>query len=246
MVKKNKKEPRAGVNRGIHYVTGDQLDAEDAQKNKLEQLDFVNRGEIEKQRLSNTGQANVANIHNTGQMDVTRENNTGQLARQNLAQSFEGENNVRDYNLDLYKTQVTENIGRFDSQTKRMEANSKINQPQKGVLGDQLTAATAILSDMNSSDEDKKMAREFVFGSFKQPVTTAQPAGERRSIPPPDASKKSSYFTNDTPVQTPARGANTMEFISEDVLKKRKLAERNKKVEEDMFGKPKRSSFLPW
>lgn len=185
-------------------------------------------------------QLEVGKMHNAGQVDVARENNLGQMARQNLAQSFEGEKDMRGHNLDLYKTRVNEEIGRFDSQTKRIEADSKINQPQKGVLGDQLTAATAILSDMNSSDDDKKMAREFVFGSFKkpetQPVSSALPDGVLSEKKPSEVIRPA----------VSSRGTNSMEFVSDETLKKRKLAERNKKVEDDMFGKPKRSSFFSW
>lgn len=186
----------------------------------------------------------VGKMQNAGQMDVARENNAGQLARQTLMEDTKRIDDARDYNLDLYKTQVGENIGRFDAQTKRIEAGAKINQPQKGVLGDQLTAATAILEDMNSSDADKKSARDFIFGSLKQPATSVQ--GNQRNIQSPDgilSEKKPSEVIRST---VPSRGTDSMEFASEDVLKKRKLAERNKKVEEDMFGKPKRSSFFPW
>lgn len=136
----------------------------------------------------------VGKMQNAGQMDVARENNAGQLARQTLMEDTKRIDDARNYNLDLYKAQVGENIGRFDAQTKRIEADAKINQPQKGVLGDQLTAAIAILENMNSSDAEKKAALDFIVGSLKQPV------GEQRPTAKP-ADIHSAKYINDDPAR---------------------------------------------
>ena len=136
----------------------------------------------------------VGKMQNAAQMDVARENNAGQLARQTLMEDTKRIDDARRYNLGLYEAQVAENIGRFDSQTRRMEANSKINQPQKGVLGDQLTAATAVLENPYSSDAEKKAALDFIVGSFKQPV------GEQRPTAKP-ADIHSAKYINDNPAR---------------------------------------------
>jgi hypothetical protein len=136
----------------------------------------------------------VGKMQNAGQMDVARENNAGQLARLTLMEDTKRIDDARTYNLNLYKEKVNENVGRFDSQTKRMEANSKINQPQKGVLGDQLTAATAILENMNSSDAEKKAALDFIVGSLKQPVGEQRPKAKPADI-------HSEKYINDDPAR---------------------------------------------
>lgn len=171
--------------------------------------------------------------NNRAQMDIARENNTGQMARQKLMEDTKLAENERAYNIDLYKTRIGENIGRFDSQTKRMQ----VGDVQKGVLGDQLKAATAVMGDLSSTDEDRKLARNFIFSSFKQP---GQEPSQKNAVQPPDGilSDKKSAGTSTTP-----SGAASMEFASDEILRKRKIVDRNKKVEEDMFGKPRKNSI---
>jgi hypothetical protein len=191
-------------------------------------------------------QMEVGRMQNAGQMDVARENNTGQLARQTLMEDTKRIDDARDYNLDLYKTQIGENVGRFDSPTKRMEAITKqdaLNRPD-GSKEDPRAALFTALSQPGMTEPEKVNIRktfDSIYGGG-QPAT--QPAGSQRNIPPPDgilSDKKPSDV-----IKPASRGVDSMEFASDDVLKKRKLMERNKKVEEDMFGKPKRSSFFPW
>lgn len=154
----------------------------------------------------------VGKMQNAGQMDVARENNAGQMARQALMEDTKRADDVRDYNLNLYKEKVNENVARFNAQTLRKESDWKINQSQKGVLGDQLKAATAILEDMNSTDEDKKMARDFIFGSFKQPATQQQ-SGTQRNIIAPSGDDRDSFITPGANTKQPsAPGSQSMTF----------------------------------
>jgi hypothetical protein len=114
----------------------------------------------------------------TPELNLAKENNAGQLARQQLQQVFQNETNKRNYNLDLYKTQISENVNRFDSQTKRMEADWKMNQPQKGVLGEQLTALTAVVNDPEATPEDKQWARSALRNSIGQQPMAQQKPGQ--------------------------------------------------------------------
>jgi len=185
-------------------------------------------------------------------MDVARENNAGQMARQALMEDTKRIDDARDYNLDLYKTQIGENIGRFGAQTERQAAMTKQSAANgsAGSKEDPRAALFAALSQPGMTDQEKVNIRktfDSIYGAGQQqgvlPPQPGQPA-QQPGIAPPDATKKNNYFTKDTPPAQP--GASSMEFASDEVLKKRKLMDRNKKVEEDMFGKPKRSSFLPW
>jgi hypothetical protein len=101
------------------------------------------------------------------------------------------------------------------------------------------------LSQPGVTDEEAVRIKKIYDGIYGggQPTAQRAPAGEQRNIQPPDVTRKGIYFTKDAPAQP---GASSMEFASDEVLKKRKLAVRNKKVEEDMFGKPKRSSLFNW
>ena len=190
-------------------------------------------------------QMEVGRMQNAGQMDLARENNAGQMARQALMEDTKRADDVRNYNLDLYKTQIGENIGRFGAQTERFKAQTAQDTLDFAKRQQQMSAASAILEDTESTPGERKIARSFLMGSFgQQPgVLPPQPGQPAPGITPPDATKKGDYFTKDAPAQP---GASSMEFASDEVLRKRKLAERNKKVEEDMFGKPKKSSFLSW
>jgi len=171
-------------------------------------------------RARNT-QIEVGKMQNAGQMDVARENNTGQLARQTLMEDTKRIDDARDYNLDLYKTQIGENVGRFDSQTKRMEAITKqdaLNRPD-GSKEDPRAALFTALSQPGMTEPEKVNIRktfDSIYGGG-QPAT--QPAGSQRNIPPPDgilSDKKPSDV-----IKPASRGVDSMEFASDDVLKKR-------------------------
>ncbi len=181
----------------------------------------------------------------TPELNLAKENNAGQLARQALMEDTKRADDVRNYNLDLYKTQIGENIGRFNAQTQRLTAMTKQSAANEtaGSKEDPRAALFAALSQPGMTDEEavriKKMFDSIYGGG--QPTAQRAPAGEQRNIQPPDATRKGIYFTKDAPAQP---GASSMEFASDEVLKKRKWAVRKKKVEEDMFGKPKRSSLF--
>jgi len=110
-------------------------------------------------------------------------------------------------------------------------------QETAGSKEDPRAALFTALSQPGVTDEEAVRIKKM----FDSIYGTRQPGQPAPGITPPDATRKGIYFTKDAPAQP---GASSMEFASDEVLKKRKLAERNKKVEEDMFGKPKRSSLF--
>ena len=182
----------------------------------------------------------------TPELNLAKENNAGQLARQQLQQDFTNKQNIRTYNLDLFKARSADNTNRFNAQTLRQATMDKSRVGNlAGSKEDPRLALFTALSQLGVTDEEavriKKMYDSIYGGG--QPTAQRAPAGEQRNIQPPDATRKGIYFTKDAPAQP---GASSMEFASDEVLKKRKLAVRNKKVEEDMFGKPKRSSLFNW
>lgn len=141
----------------------------------------------------------VGKMQNAGQMDVARENNAGQLARQTLMEDTKRIDDARDYNLDLYKAQVGENIGRFDSQTKRMEATTKqraIDKPADPA--DPRAELFSALSQPGMTDAERVNIRKMFDSIYGQP--TAQPAGEQRPTAKP-ADIHSAKYINDNPAR---------------------------------------------
>jgi hypothetical protein len=192
--------------------------------------------DIEKQRLINEGQSNVANI-----------NETGALARQRLG------------------TESATNVANIQAGSARYTAD-------QGLKGHEITSgATKYAADQGlkaaglkegaTTDPVHAFITEAIKGDptiatdperFNQLMTNAN----RLNLKPPEATDIRKNFdkpdvpapiiSSATKIPTPSKGVDSMEFATDEVLKKRRLAERNKKVEEDMFGKPKRSSFFPW
>lgn len=184
----------------------------------------------------------VGKMQNAGQMDVTRENNAGQMARQALMEDTKRADDVRDYNLNLYKEKVNENVGRFNAQTLRQAAMTK--QETAGSKEDPRSALFTALSQPGMTDEEAVRIKKMFDGIYGG----GPPQGSSREfdmeVPQVRTPKKPAITMPTLPVRQPAPAAQSMEFASDDVLRKRKMADRNKVVEEQMFGPKKDKGFF--
>ena len=132
----------------------------------------------------------VGKMQNAAAMDLAKENNAGQMARQALMEDTKRADDVRNYNLNLYKEKVNENVGRFNAQTLRQAAMTK--QETAGSKEDPRSALFTALSQPGMTDEEavriKKMF-DSIYGTRQQPGVLppqqGQPA-QQPGIAPPD------------------------------------------------------------
>lgn len=152
--------------------------------------------DMEKQRLVNQGA-----------LDLARENNAGQMARQALMEDTKRANDVRNYNLNLYKEKVNENLGRFNAQTLRQAAMTK--QETAGSKEDPRLALFTALSQPGMTDEEavriKKMF-DSIYGTRQQPTA-------HRQIVTPSGDDRDSFITPGANTKQPsAPGSQSMTF----------------------------------
>ena len=144
---------------------------------------------------------------NRAAMDLAQENNAGQLARQQLQQDFTNKQNIRTYNLDLFKERSAANTNRFNAQTLRQAAMDKSGVSNlAGSKEDPRSALFTALSQPGVTDEEAVRIKKMFDGIYGggQPTAQRAPAGEQRNIQPPDVSRKGDYFTKDTTEANPA------------------------------------------
>lgn len=180
--------------------------------------------EIAKQELINKGLAERENI-----------SNAGAFARQGLA-----------------------NVG--NENTANIQAGASRYGADLGLRGHEATAnATVRAAEINAgktTDDDKGFSTLMGKVIENDPSILSdskrlnETASNIRSFFPPSAKVKDSYYTPEisrpvapvvtpAPVTKPVPSAPSMEFASDDVIRKRKLAQRGKTVEEQMFGPKK-------
>ena len=152
--------------------------------------------DMEKQRLVNQGA-----------LDLAREYNAGQMARQALMEDTKRADDVRDYNLNLYKEKVNENVGRFNAQTLRQAAMTK--QETAGSKEDPRSALFTALSQPGMTDEEavriKKMF-DSIYGTGQQPTA-------HRQIVTPSGDDRDSFITPGANTKQPsAPGSQSMTF----------------------------------
>ena len=152
-------------------------------------------------------QMEVGRMQNAGQMDLARENNAGQMARQALMEETKRIDDARDYNLNLYKAKVNENVGRFNAQTLRQAAMTK--QETAGSKEDPRLALFTALSQPGMTDEEavriKKMF-DSIYGTRQQPTA-------HRQIVAPSGDDRDSFSTPGANTKQPsAPGSQSMTF----------------------------------
>jgi len=152
--------------------------------------------DMEKQRLVNQGA-----------LDLAREYNAGQMARQALMEDTKRADDVRDYNLNLYKEKVNENVGRFNAQTLRQAAMTK--QETAGSKEDPRSALFTALSQPGMTDEEavriKKMF-DSIYGAGQQPTA-------HRQIVTTSGDDRDSFITPGANTKQPsAPGSQSMTF----------------------------------
>ena len=152
--------------------------------------------DMEKQRLVNQGA-----------LDLAREYNAGQMARQALMEDTKRADDVRDYNLNLYKEKVNENLGRFNAQTLRQTAMTQ--QETAGSKEDPRLALFTALSQPGMTDEEavriKKMF-DSIYGTGQQPTA-------HRQIVTPSGDDRDSFITPGANTKQPsAPGSQSMTF----------------------------------
>lgn len=120
-VKDKKKPTRNGMFQGTTFVTGAELDAQDAQKRAIELEKLKQAGEIKKIGLEQSGANNRANIQQKGVLAVTDRGQLGETKRQGMKTSFDREkfagnqaNESKRFGLD----QQRQNFGMFDAMNK--------------------------------------------------------------------------------------------------------------------------------
>jgi len=143
--------------------------------------------DMEKQRLVNQGA-----------LDLAREYNAGQMARQALMEETKRIDDARDYNLNLYKEKVNENVGRFNAQTLRQAAMTK--QETAGSKEDPRSALFTALSQPGMTDEEAVRIKKMFDSIYGTGQPTAQPAGEQRPTAKP-ADIHSTKYINDDPAR---------------------------------------------
>jgi len=148
----------------------------------------------------------VGKMQNAAAMDLAKENNAGQMARQALMEDTKRADDVRNYNLNLYKEKVNENIGRFNAQTLRQAAMTK--QETAGSKEDPRAALFTALSQPGMTDEEavriKKMFDDIYGGgqSARQGNIVTPSGDDRDSFITPGANTK----------QPSAPGSQSMTF----------------------------------
>lgn len=152
--------------------------------------------DMEKQRLVNQGA-----------LDLAREYNAGQMARQALMEDTKRADDVRDYNLNLYKEKVNENLGRFNAQTLRQAAMTK--QETAGSKEDPRSALfTALLQPGMTDEEAVRIKKMFdsIYGTGQQPTV-------HRQIVTPSGDDRDSFITPGANTKQPsAPGSQSMTF----------------------------------
>lgn len=143
--------------------------------------------DMEKQRLVNQGA-----------LDLAREYNAGQMARQALMEDTKRADDVRDYNLNLYKEKVNENLGRFNAQTLRQTAMTQ--QETAGSKEDPRSALFTALLQPGMTDEEAVRIKKMFDSIYGTGQPTAQPAGEQRPTAKP-ADIHSAKYINDDPAR---------------------------------------------
>lgn len=151
----------------------DALDKKWAEEKKM---DFL----LQRDRQAQESDLAKQGLVNAGQLANTETVNTGAMARQRLMEDTKRAENLNDYNLGVYKTESSGNVDRFNAQTTRGDLDLKnrafdwqSTQPQKGVLGEQLTAMTAMLNDPETTPLEKQRLRGIILNSITQ-----QPGGQ--------------------------------------------------------------------
>jgi hypothetical protein len=139
----------------------------------------------------------VGKMQNAAAMDLAKENNAGQMARQALMEDTKRADDVRNYNLNLYKEKVNENVGRFNAQTLRQAAMTK--QETAGSKEDPRAALFAALSQPGMTDEEAVRIKKMFDSIYGQP-TAPPPAGEQRPTAKP-ADIHSAKYINDNPAR---------------------------------------------
>jgi hypothetical protein len=189
--------------------------------------------DMEKQGLVNQGALGLARENNAGSMARARLEAETETNLGNLAARVENQKTTNDFNIRKYEIDRT--------------------KKESGIGKEHIAGLTAIIGDMNAPDEDKAMARQLLLGGFRtnkdQPqVGGGPPQGSSREfdmeVPQVRTPKKPAITMPTLPVRQPAPAAQSMEFASDDVLRKRKMADRNKVVEEQMFGPKKDKGFF--
>ena len=203
----------------------------------------------------------VGKMLNAGQMDVARENNAGQLARQSLANI--GNENVANIHagasrygseLGLKGNEITAKATVDAAKATADAAQGKDKGEDKGedkgfagLIGKVIEADPGILTDTKRLNETVSNIRTFFppqrgasseFYRAPQPAANVVPQAGLRTP------QKPAITMPTLPARQPAPAAQSMEFASDDVLRKRKMAERNKIVEEQMFGPKKDKGFF--
>ena len=151
--------------------------------------------DMEKQRLVNQGA-----------LDLAREYNAGQMARQALMEDTKRADDVRDYNLNLYKEKVNENVGRFNAQTLRQAAMTK--QETAGSKEDPRSALFTALSQPGMTDEEAVRIKK-IFDSI---YGAGQPTAHRQIVTPSGDDRDSFITPGANTKQPSAPGSQSMTF----------------------------------
>jgi len=139
----------------------------------------------------------VGKMQNAAAMDLAKEYNAGQMARQALMEDTKRADDVRNYNLNLYKEKVNENLGRFNAQTLRQAAMTK--QETAGSKEDPRAALFSALSQPGMTDAERVNIKKMYDSIYGQP-TAPPPAGEQRPTAKP-ADIHSAKYINDNPAR---------------------------------------------
>jgi hypothetical protein len=187
---------------------------------------------------------------NTGAIDLEKTKSAGELARQEMA----GRSNERVASIGADATKYGAEMAlkghetlagaQKDAAAQGFAARKyEVDAGGKGVSGDQLKAATAILEGMDSSPEDKKMASDFIKRSFRSNVnrvpgtefvkqdTTPPQETPSVSMPSPRGAQSMTFETNMGTARNPLKEKAS----TEDLFYRRNPGIKRKK-EESLFG----------
>ena len=192
----------------------------------------------------------TAQQNNLAAMDLAKENNAGQLARQSLANI--GNENVANIHAGAsrYGSELGLRGNEITAKATVDAAQGKDKGEEKGfagLIGKVIDADPGILTDTKRLNETVSNIRTFFppqrgasseFDRAPQPAANVVPQAGLRTP------QKPAITMPTLPARQPAPAAQSMEFASDDALRKRKMAERNKIVEEQMFGPKKDKGFF--
>jgi hypothetical protein len=215
------------------------LNNEDYRKRKL--LEMSENAATARTGLTVAGNADVQKIANTGALARTQLTEGGLNARQRLTQDFQGGQFERTQGL-------AEKVAGQNYELGGRKVDQELTSANQSGLKAKLDALGIVAKDISDPQAQKEAKADISslinpnrFAKFDKPDAATPAASVTPELQKPTA------ITSIRQPETERKsltGAQSMEFAAPATLEQRTLLKRNKKVEEEMFGKKDRSAWF--